>query len=158
MRRLLLGVAIAWLAWPSLAQAAVAVTVTGTVDESVTSVTVNGMTATRTGNSFTATGVPLSLGPNTITATATDAAGNATSASITVHLSAKVNVRGTVDASVTTVTVNGVTASITSGTFSAMVPMTLGVNTLTANAQDGAGNTNSVTSRVFIARPPVNHP
>ena len=51
-----------------------------------------------------------------------------------------------------------ITATLTSGTFSALVPMTLGVNTVTANAQDGAGNTNSKTSQVFLARPPVNHP
>ena len=158
MRRLLLGVAIVWLASPGLAQAAVTVTVTGTVNELVTGVTVNGVTATITGSSFTAAGVPLSLGPNTITATATDVAGNTASAQITVVLGAKINVQGTVDVSVTAVTVNGVTASLGSGTFSALVPMTLGVNTITANAQDAAGNTGTSTSRTFLARPPVEHP
>ena len=157
MRRRLLGLAVALLWAPGLAHAATTVTVQGTV-ESGSSVTVNGVTATVTGTTFTATGVPLSLGPNTITATATDAAGNAASTSITVHLGAKVNVQGTVDASVTTVTVNGINASLTSGNFSALVTLTLGINTITVNAQDAAGNPNSATRQVFVVRPPVGHP
>jgi hypothetical protein len=36
--------------------------------------------------------------------------------------------------------------------------MTLGINTITVNAQDAAGNTGTATSRVFLARPPVAHP
>jgi hypothetical protein len=152
------GLAAALLLGLSAEARAATITVTGTVNETVASVTVNGIAATVTGTTFSAAGVPLALGPNTITAIATDTAGNAASASITVQLGAKVNVQGTVDASVTTVTVNGVTATLSSGTFSAMVPMMLGVNTVTANAQDGAGNASSTTSRVFIARPPVNHP
>ena len=141
-----------------LACAQVTITVAGTVNESIGSVKVNGIAATLAGNTFTATGVPLSLGPNTITATATDLAGNTASVSMTVHLGAKVNVKGTVDGSVTTVTVNGVTATLAPGTFSALVPMILGVNTVTATAQDAAGNTATATGRVFVARPPVNHP
>ena len=136
----------------------VTLTVTVTVNEPVTGVTVNGITATANGNTYTATGVPLALGPNLITATATDAARNSSSVSITVHLRAWVNVQGTADASVTTVTVNGVAATLAAGTFSALIPMTLGVNTVTASAQDAAGNVGSKTSRVFLARPPVQHP
>ena len=137
---------------------AAAVTVDVTVNEPVTSVTVNGVAATLTGSVYSAPGVSLSLGPNTITATATDPAGNSASTSITVHLGAKVNVQGTADASVTAVTVNGIPAPLTAGTFSALIPMTLGVNTVTTNAQDAAGNASSKTSRVFLARPPVPHP
>lgn len=162
MRRpswLLVSVAAAALLLPDAARALSAtITVTGTVNESGGTVTVNGVTAPLTGTTFTAAGVPLALGPNTITATATDAAGNATSASITVHLGAKVNVQGTRDSSVTTVTINGVTATLGAGTFSALVPMTLGVNTITVNAADAAGNTNTAASRAFLARPPVEHP
>ena len=158
---LLAGLTAAPLLGPSSVQAQpITITVTGTVNEPVSNVTVNGITASVTGGtSFTATGVPLSLGPNTITVTATDVAGNSASTSITVRLDAKVNVQGTVvDSSATTVTVNGITATVTGSTFSVLIPMTLGVNTVTANAQDGAGNVGSKTSRVFLARPPVEHP
>ena len=161
MRRLLIGLVMAlFLAENPAHAAAVTITVTGTVNEPVSSVTVNGITASITGGtSFTATGVPLSLGPNTITVTATDVAGNTASKLITVRLGAKVNVQGTaVDSSATTVTVNGITATVTGSAFSALIPMTLGVNTVTVNAQDAAGNTGSKTSRVFLARPPVEHP
>lgn len=130
------------------------VTVTGVV----AGVTVNNIAAAPNGNGYRAMGIPLALGPNTITATATDAAGNSASTSITVHLGTKVNVQGTVDSSTTTVTVNDVAATITAGTFSAFVPMKLGMNTVTANAQDAAGNTNSATTHVFLVRPPVEHP
>lgn len=155
----LVGLSLVWLFGPAPAQAApVTITVTGTVNEPAASVRVNGIAATLTGTTFTATGIPLTLGPNTLTATATDGAGNTASASITVHLGAKVTVQGTADGSVTTVTVNGVTATLTAGTFAALVPMTLGVQTLTVQAQDGAGNAGTLTSRVFLARPPVEHP
>ena len=159
-RRLLATALVTAALWGPRAAYAdpVTISVTVTVNEAVTGVTVNGITATANGNTYTATGVPLALGPNLITATATDAAGNAGSASITVHLRAWVNVQGTADASVTMVTVNGVPATLASGTFSALIPMTLGVNTVTANAQDGAGNVGSKTSSVFLARPPVEHP
>ena len=54
------------------------VTVRGTIINSTgkeTGITVNGIVATVYGNQFTVSRVPLSVGPNTITATATDIAG-----------------------------------------------------------------------------------
>ena len=61
------------------------ITVTGTVDDPSASVTVNGVTATISGGTFSA-GLTLSEGANTITATSTDAAGNTASASVMVTL------------------------------------------------------------------------
>jgi len=58
---------------------AVGGTVTGAV-----SVSVNGVAATVSGTSFTATGVPLVEGGNTLTATATDGAGHVGIATINV--------------------------------------------------------------------------
>jgi hypothetical protein len=61
------------------------VIVTGTFDDDsvVTIIKVNGVTATRNGNTYTAT-IPLTLGSNTITAIATDIFGNNGNSSITV--------------------------------------------------------------------------
>lgn len=61
-------------------------TVTGSfIDDSlVNSVKVNGVTATISGSNFTANNVPLTVGNNTITATATDVFGNVGNTSITV--------------------------------------------------------------------------
>jgi hypothetical protein len=158
MKRLVALVLAGFLCAPSFAEAAAhIITVTGTT-EAGTTVIVKGIAATVTGTTFTATGVPLEYGLNTITATATDAAGNSSSASITVNLGKKINVQGTRDASAITVTVNGIAATLNSGTFSALVPMTLGINTITVSAQDAAGNSSNATSQTYLARPPVDHP
>jgi hypothetical protein len=61
------------------------ITVTGTVDDAVATVTVNGAAATLTGGSFS-TAVTLTEGDNTITAVASDPAGNSSSASVEVSL------------------------------------------------------------------------
>jgi hypothetical protein len=64
------------------------VTVQGTVTNVLgneTGITVNGVVTTTYGNQFIANHVPLTEGSNTIKATATDSAGNAASASITVN-------------------------------------------------------------------------
>src|SRR3989338_8174842 len=64
------------------------ITVTGTVDDSSATVVVSGaanqVTATIAGTIFSAPGVKLVVGPNTLTATATDAADNSSSTSVTV--------------------------------------------------------------------------
>jgi hypothetical protein len=62
------------------------ITVSGTVDDETATVTVNGVTATVSGGIFTAPAVPLQEGLNTLTATATDPAGNIGTASIQVTL------------------------------------------------------------------------
>jgi len=64
---------------------AATVDVTGTVDEPVRSVTVNGTPATVNGLNFTATGIVLSQCDNTVTVEATDIAGNTGAKSVTVY-------------------------------------------------------------------------
>lgn|GEM_PF-4231282 len=61
------------------------ITVSGNVDDEQAEVTVNGISAVVSSGGFRAVGVPLDLGPNTITATATNPAGS-TSHTITVTL------------------------------------------------------------------------
>jgi len=61
------------------------ISVTGTVDDPQATVKVNGTPATVTDGSFSAS-VTLNEGSNTITATATDAAGNSTPVSVRVTL------------------------------------------------------------------------
>ena len=164
MKPLPIAVVAAFLCVPELVSAApFTINVDVTVNESVSNVMVNGIAATPNGGVYRAVGVSLQFGPNTITATATDAAGNPASSSITVLLRTKVNVQGTVDASVVSITVsNGSDAPIsvtpTGGTFSALVPISLGVNTITVSAQDAAGNNGSKDTAIFAVRPPVAHP
>ena len=139
------------------------ITVTGSVsDPNLDTVTVNGVTATVVDSEFTATGITLSEGDNTLIATAVDQVGNtASSPNVTVVLdttpptvaidpstldaltaAGTVDVTGTVaDAHLDTVTVNGVTATVNlvdgSGTFLAQgVTLSEGDNTLIATATD----------------------
>lgn len=144
-----------------------AVTVTGTIDDPTASVTVNGIAAAVSGTTFTAAPVLLLLGPNTLTATATDALGNTASASISVSLDLpeakktprfSITVTGAVDDPAASVTVNGVPATVAAGAFTARVPLTSGFNALTAIATDPEGNTATASIRVFVplpARPPA---
>ncbi len=143
------------------------VTVSGTAT-GATSVSVNGVAATLSGASFTAAGVPLIEGGNTLTATATDGQGHVGTASInvvrdqtpphvtiytpgagatlaaaTVTVSGLVNdiVAGTVNTGNATVTVNGIPATVANRSFLAPnVPLQPGGNVLTAVAVDAAGN------------------
>lgn len=69
--------------------------VTGTVDDPTASVAVNGIPATVSAGTFSAT-VPLTEGPNPITAVFTDPAGNSSSVSITVTLNTQPPPRPTV--------------------------------------------------------------
>ncbi len=143
------------------------ITVTGTIDDATATITVNTMPATISGGTFSAPGVLLVQGPNTITAVATDAAGNRVSKSIIVYLDLPAAqkttrfstlVTGTIDDPSATVAVNGVPAAIAAGTFTASVPLTNGLNTLTATATDPAGNTARRSIRVFVplpTRPPA---
>lgn len=143
------------------------VQVSGATSTRAASVKVNGVAATLSGNSFTAT-VPVIEGGNTLTAVAADALGNIATASVNVTrdterprvaidsplanamvTSAGVAVTGIVNDTVigtvndaqVLVTVNGVRATVTNRTFLvANVPLSPGVNRLTANATDRAGN------------------
>ena len=149
------------------------VTVSGTASDetALTSVTVNGVTATLGSGTFSAD-VPLVAGANTLTAVATDSSGNTASVQIQVTYtppdvtpplvqitspangavltSASVTVSGTAsdETALAGVTVNGVTATLGSGTFSASVPLVAGTNTLTAIATDSSGNSASVQIQV----------
>ena len=163
---------------------AAVIDVGGTVtDASPASVTVNGVDASVSGSSFTATNVPIGSGPDVdLVVLATDAAGNTARLSRVVHVdrdapviqidrptagafvrSAAVAVSGTVsDASAVVVRVNGVSATVSNGTFTATVPASDGPATLQAVAEDAAGNTaafslavtvDTVTPQVTIASP-----
>jgi RHS repeat-associated protein len=148
-----------------------AIAVAGTVQDAspVASVHVSGVVMAVADGAFSGT-VPLSAeGTNTLTATATDAAGNsgtgarsvirdtqAPAVAITapaeghVTKESTVAVTGTVaDASATTVTVNGVSMTVDGGTFSGTVPLPVeGTQALTATATDEAGNTGTDTRSV----------
>lgn len=138
--------------------------VSGTVDDpGVVAVAVNGVVAPVSGGSFSA-GVPLQAGANTLTASATDAAGNTGSASVGVILDTQapaLTITGPADGTLTTlslinvagtvadpngiagVAANGVPAVVTGGAFDVTVPLALGANAIVATATDLAGNTAS---------------
>ena len=132
-------------------------TVSGTVSGSPTSVTVNGVAATLSGSTFSAS-IPVSVGPNTIMAVATDAAGNNSSHTITVRVGTNVTVQGTVTETGSSVSVNGIAATVSGMSFSALVPLQLGVNALTVVVTDPAGNSGTKTGSVYVARQPIAHP
>ncbi len=140
------------------------ITVTGTVEDAhLTSVTVNGVDASLDAGRFIATGVSLAEGDNPLVARATDALGRVTdSAVVTVELDTTaptvsiddpisgvvidtpvITVTGHVsDPNLASVTVNGVTATVTDMEFSAPgISLTEGDNTLVAEAIDQVGNT-----------------
>ncbi len=162
---------------PSLSLfAASPITVSGTSDDPGAPVVVNGIQASVSGGTFTATGVPLREGSNLLTAVATDQAGNVATSSITVVLdttpptvlidspsngaivihptitvTGMINdsVVGTVNADNATVTVNGIPAQVSNRSFVVTdLPLQRGPNLLTAIGQDRAGNTSSHTITV----------
>jgi hypothetical protein len=147
------------------------VEVAGTVEDATPiSVTVNGAAAARNGTGFRAT-VPLSAeGTNTLTVSATDAAGNRTDSVRTVIRDTEapvlailtpaegeaaadsiIEVRGTVrDRSAVQANVNGVPVTVDgNGAFSVRVPVIEGNNFLTLAATDAAGNASSVVRQVL---------
>lgn len=146
------------------------ITVTGSASDEteLASVTVNGVAVVISGGAFSAT-ISLNEGANTLTAVAADAAGNTASSSIVVTRSktvvdavlplvaitspanesktteTNIQVAGSAsdDTELASVTVNGVNATISGGTFSATVALSDGANAITAVATDAAGNTAS---------------
>lgn len=157
------------------------ITVTGTAaDAHLTAVTVNGVTAQRSGGRFTATGVPLVQGThNTLVARATDALGRTTdSAPVTVELDTvaltavitdpvsgavvstpQITVRGTVSKpNITRVVVNGVVAVISGTGFTATgVHLSEGETPLVATVTGTTGATADSPSVVAVldTLPPV---
>ncbi len=67
-------------------------------------------------------------------------------------------VTGTVDDPTASVVVNGIPATVSSGTFSANVPLVEGPNTLTAVFTDPAGNSSSVSITVTLNTQPPPRP
>jgi hypothetical protein len=146
-----------------------AVTVTGSyVDESQTSVTVNGQAATVTGNSFSAV-VNLTEGSNAINISAVDAFGNTsqlnkniirdtTAPVISLQQpsesytnATEISVAGSInDATATTVTVNNTVVPVNNNSFNfpASLPIE-GTNTFIVHAVDAAGNTNEITRSII---------
>ncbi len=152
------------------------VTVTGTVrDRSAVQVRVAGVAATVQGESFTAVVPLVAEGANTLGIEATDAAGNTSSAALTVLRDSEapvitvgapqdgattpdeeITVSGTVrDAGAVTVRVNGApVATDAQGAFATRVSLATGANTLRIEASDAAGHDASVTLTVTRAETP----
>ena len=143
-----------------LITAATQITVSGTFsDQSPTTISVNGVNASLQGNNFSAT-VPLVAGANALNVAAVDAAGNQTQVtrnvvndsvapSITIGMlsereitnASEITLNGSYsDATVVSITVNGVSATLTGGDYTASVPLAEGANTITVSATDSAGN------------------
>ena len=150
------------------------ITVSGTIDDNQAAVTVNGIAATvipaEAGiHNFTASGIPLNVGQNTIAVTAADLAGNSSSAPITVTYQPdnsddttppSINIYtpdkdsttrsniiyGGVSDDAVRVTVNGTPATVIPAEagiqvgFIARPALVEGQNTVTVKAWDAAGN------------------
>lgn len=158
-------------------------TVNGTVDEPTATVTVNSIAAAVANGQFSLA-VPITEGPNTITATATTVEGAVGTASIEVTLDttpprvtvtsppdqfvttdASISVAGivndivvgTVNAEQAQVTVNGTAAQVANRTFlAADVPLALGINVLQVVGRDRTGN--SATTQISVTRQAVTEP
>ena len=114
------------------------------------------------------------LGPTTVTFTAEDAAGNSTSATAMVTVldghppevkiiepanlsllpASPVKVSGTVDDETNTVKVNGTSVSLNGQSWSAIVPLQEGKNTITAVANDPSGNVGTASVQVTLDTTP----
>jgi RHS repeat-associated protein len=168
------------------------ITVTGSADDpgqyqsGVTSVVVNGVTAAYDAatHQWTASNVPVAMGPNTITATATDGAGNHTDASVsvtreeppdtqapdlaisepaegsttyaeTITVSGTVSDTGTNASGVSQVTVNGMPATVSGNNWTVSgVALSMDANTITVRAYDNQNNQTVKTVHVTRALPP----
>jgi hypothetical protein len=137
----------------------------------VAGVTCNGTPAQVSGSALTC-GVPLSVGLNMISVVATDAAGNATTSSLTINFSATptisitsplnlsvvnatpVVVTGTVSDPNATVNVNGTAVPLTSGNFSVPIILKEGGNTITVVAQSAGGTPATATISVSLDTTP----
>jgi RHS repeat-associated protein len=170
----------------------------GTNASGLASVTVGGQNATLNANgNWTISGVAINLGSNTITARATDNAGNYAVATVTINrqspdttaptlsivspannaettnstttVSGTVTDTGTNPSGVASVTVNGQTATINGSSWTiANIALTLGTNTIIANAIDNAGNSSNqqitvrrieadTTAPTIVINTPVNN-
>jgi len=154
------------------------VTVAGTASEPNLTVTVNGIPATVSGTSFTASGVSLREGVNLITATASDNNGGigsgvvsvildvtppavsitsplsgATVTTSSIAVAGLVNdiVTGTVGSNDVTVTVNGNPAQVSNRSYLlSSLQLAPGLNTITVVATDKVGNQGQTTGTVQL--------
>jgi len=150
------------------------ISVTGVVSIAGCNVTVNGIGASVSGSTFSASGVPLAQGRTVVSVVAVTPSGRTGSAAIHVYrdsipprvvlrspldraivLRSNINVTGMVDdvvvgtinAGQAHVTVNGIVADVANRAFIARnVPLVPGLNTLTVVATDQGGNTVTLTS------------
>ena len=151
------------------------ITVTGTASDAntISSVTVNGLNASIESNSFSASGIALSEGTNTITISAIDELNNRNNSSVTVVLdtiapsisissptagtvtkNSKINISGSVNESCQSVLVNGRSATISGKNFTlSNLVLSAGTNTIIALAKDMASNTNSISLGVIYEVP-----
>ena len=138
----------------------------------VTGVTVNGLPVTVGVGGLFSTNVTLVAGANSITAVATDKAGNTSTVTRSVTLdtvapvltvaaplnglatnNASLAVTGTATdtgSDIKSVTVNGQSVTVAAGAFSTSVTLVAGANTITVIATDGAGNHTTVTRSVTM--------
>lgn len=137
-------------------------------------VDVNGVAATVKGETYSAS-VPLNEGSYTITAVATDSAGNTNSVSITVtaHIPPIISIldpvnfsfvnvspilfTGTVDDATATVTVNGTNAQVANRTYVVTgIPLQIGPNNIQVIGTDQTGN--SATTNITVTREAITQP
>jgi glucodextranase-like protein len=150
-------------------------TASGTVTDSLSGlshVNCNGVPANVSAGSF-ACAITVDPTGGEITASATDIAGNTGASEAvavtvlpapTVSMSAPANlsftsispvtVRGTVDDPNATVAINGISAPLNAGSFATLVPLTEGINTLTAVATSAAGNSGTASVSVTLDTTP----
>lgn len=149
-------------------------TITGTVDEPLASLTVNGGAATLTGTAFEYV-IALAAGENSALITAIDLAGNAATTTVTVKRdstppkvtiiaplnglltnSPQIQVSGTVDDAEATLSVAGAPVTLANKSFSVSYVLTDGENSIQVKAIDKAGNEGSAAVQVVLdAQPPT---
>ena len=137
----------------------------------VSQLTCNGSPAAIAGANFTCS-VLLTQGLNSIAVQATDAAGNSSSsplsltfapapqitftapANLSITNITPVTVTGTVDDPTANITVNGITAPQSGGSFAISVPLVEGLNVLTAVATNGGGVASTATVQITLDTTP----
>jgi len=158
------------------------INISGIVDDPAATVTVNGIPAAISSGQFTVSNVTISEGMNTIVARAIDPSNNIATASVNISLDSTpphiaitsppdgyktasspitvtgiINdiVRGTVNDNQGSVIVNGIDASISNRNFIVeSVPLSPGLNTITAVGADQWGNTASTSITVNLDTTP----
>jgi hypothetical protein len=156
-------------------------TVTGTVDDPTATIAINSIPAVLDGSGGFSLALPLAEGPNVVTASATNANGGSSTASIQVTLDttpphvtitspadqfvtadASINVAGnindivvgTVNDTQAQVTVNGGPAQVANRMFlAANVPLSVGPNIISAVGRDRVGN--EATTQITVVRQPA---